>query len=61
MQLTPLEWLEREAYRAEAYEIGSIADGETLRAEYWHGYHEATLNAIAAVYGPTDLDEEVTE
>lgn len=61
MQLTPLEWLEREKKSAANYYGETATDGDTLESEYWRGYKHAITNAIAAVFGPTDLDEEATE
>ena len=56
--MTPQEWLEREATRAENYFNEALAAEAKLESEFWRGYKNATINAIAAVFGPTDLDEE---
>ena len=63
---TPLEWLttetklvERFYNEAKAREVrhGYQID-DTIRREYWEGYLDATNNALAAIYGPTSLEEQ---
>lgn len=49
-----LAWLEREHATAAAEFYGEAAD----ISAYWQGYADAMTNAMAALYGPTPLEEE---
>ena len=49
-----LAWLERELALASTQFYGETLD---IRS-YWQGYANAITNAMAALYGPTPLEEE---
>lgn len=61
-----LMWLEIEETTAYgAYENAAAteqANGytieDTMERKYWEGYHNAVINAMAALYGPTPLPGE---
>lgn len=48
-------WLTREENDADSFREQAKTATE---AEYWRGYAEAMINAAAAYYGPTPLEEE---
>jgi len=53
-----LVWLEIEENTAYGeYENAQAAHNETER-KYWEGYHNAVINVMAALYGPTPLPGE---
>jgi hypothetical protein len=61
-----LLWLEIEENTAyseyENAEATERANGytieDTMERKYWEGYHNAVINAMAALYGPTPLPGE---
>jgi hypothetical protein len=61
-----LAWLYQEevtAYReyehaADIEKLSGYKIDDTMTRKYWQGYHDAVINAMAALYGPTPLEEE---
>lgn len=63
---TPFDWLTKETELTERFynearerEIRhNYQIDDTLERKYWEGYKDATINALAAIYGPTPLERE---
>ncbi len=59
-------WLKNEAKQTERFfdeakareEKNGYQIEDTMERKYWEGYNDATINALAALYGPTPLDGE---
>lgn len=59
-------WLKYEAEQTERFfdeaksreEQNGYQIEDTMERKYWEGYNDATINALAAIYGPTPLDGE---
>lgn len=55
------QWLQNEQKNALAYYQEAMKHATLAEANYWAGYGDSALNAEAAYWGPTPLEQDTTE